>query len=136
VRDRGLCGAVELPGPVRDVGAELAKASIFVLSSRHEGFSLTMLEAMSKGLAVISFDSPHGPREAITQGHDGLLVSPRTPAELAAAIIKVIEDERLRRTLARNGRRTAQAYDMTVVGARWDALLDELVIDKPACFTM
>lgn len=127
VAEAGLQDVVELPGPTADVGAELEKASIFVLSSRHEGFPMTILEAMGKGLAIVSFNSPHGPKEMITHEVDGLLVKPRTNANLATAIMRVIEDEQLRRTLAAGARETAHSYDVDAVGAQWDTLLEELL---------
>lgn len=127
ITEAGLRGRVELPGPASDIGAELEKASIFVLSSRHEGFPMTILEAMAKGLAIVSFNSPHGPKEMITDEVDGLLVTPRTDTNLAAALIRVIEDEELRRRLAEHALRTAATYDMEPVGAMWDALLEELL---------
>ncbi|MFI6316280.1 glycosyltransferase family 4 protein [Nonomuraea sp. NPDC050556] len=127
IAEAGLQDKVELPGPTSDVGAELAKASIFALSSRHEGFPMTILEAMGKGLAIVSFNSPHGPKEMITDEVDGLLVKPRTNANLATALMRVIEDEELRHRLAAGALETAATYDVDVIGAQWDALLDELL---------
>ncbi|TMR08518.1 glycosyltransferase family 4 protein [Nonomuraea turkmeniaca] len=127
VVDAGLEGKVELPGPTSDVGGELEKASVYVLSSRHEGFPMTILEAMAKGLAIVSFNSPHGPKEMITHEVDGLLVKPRTNANLAASILRVIEDEQLRRQLAEGAVETAHTYDVDVIGQKWDALLAELL---------
>ncbi|MFG1703155.1 glycosyltransferase family 4 protein [Nonomuraea sp. M3C6] len=132
--EAGLEGKVELPGPTSDVGAELEKASIFVLSSRHEGFPMTILEAMAKGLAIVSFNSPHGPREMISDEVDGLLVKPRTNANLAASIIRVIEDERLRRDLAARALETAHGYDVDAVGQKWDALLAELLARRTGTY--
>jgi glycosyltransferase involved in cell wall biosynthesis len=127
IAEAGLEDKVELPGPTTDVGAELEKASIYVMSSRHEGFPMTILEAMAKGLAIVSFNSPHGPKEMITHEVDGLLVKPRTNANLATSIIRVIEDEQLRRDLAARALETAQTYDVDAVGEKWDALLAELL---------
>ncbi|UBU09141.1 glycosyltransferase family 4 protein [Nonomuraea gerenzanensis] len=132
IAEAGLEGKVELPGPTTDVGAELEKASIYVLSSRHEGFPMTILEAMAKGLAIVSFNSPHGPKEMITNEVDGLLVKPRTNANLAQSIIRVIEDEQLRRSLAARALETARTYDVDVVGRQWDDLLDDLLARREA----
>jgi glycosyltransferase involved in cell wall biosynthesis len=132
IAEAGLEGKVELPGPTTDVGAELEKASIYVLSSRHEGFPMTILEAMAKGLAIVSFNSPHGPKEMITHEVDGLLVKPRTNANLAESIIRVIEDEPLRRGLAARALETARTYDVDVIGQQWDALLADLLARRDA----
>ena len=58
---------VRLPGSV-DLPKWMDRAAIFVLSSRFEGFPLVMLEAMAKGLPVVSFDCPTGPGDVIENG--------------------------------------------------------------------
>ncbi|GHH70868.1 hypothetical protein GCM10017673_23260 [Streptosporangium violaceochromogenes] len=126
IEEAGLADRVILMGSSPEIGVELAKASIYAVSSRYEGFGMTILEAMSKGVPVVSFDCPHGPAEIITHEHDGLLVRPRRPAALAEAICRLIEDRELRARLGDNALRTAARYDLDSVGARWDALLADL----------
>ncbi|MFG1967415.1 glycosyltransferase [Nonomuraea sp. NPDC049028] len=89
---RGLRNRVLLEGAARDVGAELDTASLFVLGSRREGMPMVILEAMSKGLPVISYDCPTGPAELITHGFDGLLVEPGKIHAMADAICTLIEN--------------------------------------------
>lgn len=127
IEQRGLTGKVQLMGPVADVGTELSKASIYVLSSRHEGMPMVILEAMSKGLPVVSYDCPTGPAELITHGHDGLLVKPEKIHAMADAICLLIEDEEQRRKLGSHAQDTAAEYDLEVVGAKWQELLADLV---------
>lgn len=127
IADAGLEGKVVFMGSTPQVGVELARSSIYVVGSRYEGFGMTILEAMSKGVPVVSFDCPHGPREIITHGHDGLLVRSTRTADLAAGIRRLIEDEPLRRELGRNALRTAAAYRMSEIGPRWDRLLGDVV---------
>ncbi|WP_239108744.1 glycosyltransferase family 4 protein [Microbispora siamensis] len=124
---RGLSERVFLEGPAEDVGAVLADASMFVLSSRHEGMPMVILEAMSKGVPVVSYDCPTGPKEMITHGHDGLLVKPEKIHAMADAICALIEDEDLRREMGANALKTAARYDLDVIGARWEDLLSDLV---------
>jgi glycosyltransferase involved in cell wall biosynthesis len=127
IRDRadslGLSHRVELPGRSSDLGAELAKASIFVLSSRREGFPLVLIEAMSKGLAVASFDCLTCPREIITDHENGLLVPPRDTRALAAALRELAGDEPLRRRLGAKAAETAREYSIDVIGPRWEAMV-------------
>jgi glycosyltransferase involved in cell wall biosynthesis len=119
----GLERQVELLGRVRDVEAELEAASIFALSSRREGLSLALLEAMAKGLAVVSFEGACG---VIDHGVDGLLVPAGDEAALARAICALIESAPLRRRLGEAAVRKASDYDLRAVAARWQALIEEV----------
>jgi glycosyltransferase involved in cell wall biosynthesis len=125
VADAGLGGVIELPGP-RDLADEMANASIFVLSSRFEGFPVVLVEAMSKGMAVVSFDCPTGPAEIIEDHRNGILVPSGDLAGLSVAITEFIEDEALRRRCAEAALETAAAYTMDAVGVRWENLLADL----------
>jgi glycosyltransferase involved in cell wall biosynthesis len=122
----GLEHNVALPGPVRNVGPELAAASMYALSSRREGFPMVLLEAMSKGLPVVSFDCPTGPREIVRNGENGLLVPHQDVDALAAGMIQMIEDEDLRRRCGAGAVATAERYSIDVIGARWEELLAEV----------
>jgi glycosyltransferase involved in cell wall biosynthesis len=122
----GMQGRIELMGPTRRLGNALAEASIFVLSSRFEGFGLVILEAMSVGLPVVSFDCPRGPSEIITSGRDGTVVPPEDVAALSEAIDELVRDAARRRAYGAAALETAARYDQREIGARWEALLDEL----------
>jgi glycosyltransferase involved in cell wall biosynthesis len=126
----GLEQNVVLAGPVRNLGPELANASMYALSSRREGFPMVLLEAMSKGLPVVSFDCPTGPREIVRDRENGMLVPHQDVDALAAAMIEMIEDEELRRRCGAGALATAERYSIDVIGARWEELLAELERDR------
>jgi glycosyltransferase involved in cell wall biosynthesis len=104
----------------------MATSSIFVLSSRFEGFPLVLLEAMSKGLGIVAFDCPTGPADIVDDHRNGILVPAADVAGLARGIIELIEDDALRRRCAAAAVETAHRYTMEQVGPQWNALLDEL----------
>jgi glycosyltransferase involved in cell wall biosynthesis len=123
VRDLGLTERVALPGAVRGIEHEMARASVFALSSRFEGFPMVLLEAMSMGLAIVSFDCPTGPRELLDDGRSGMLVPEGDVDALAAALERVVADAELRGRLGRGAEAAAAAYSVDRVGERWDELL-------------
>jgi glycosyltransferase involved in cell wall biosynthesis len=128
ILERGLSEQVLLMGATKQLGEALAQASIFALSSRFEGFGMVIVEAMSKGLPVVSFDCPRGPSEIIEPGVDGVLVPAEDTDALAAALLELMGDEDARRRMGAAALRTAQRYDLGTVGAQWDELLGALSV--------
>jgi len=117
---------VELPGRTDALGAAMAAGSLFALSSRWEGFGLVLVEAMGKGLPVVSFDCPRGPSDIVGDGEDGLLVPPEDVPGLTAALLELIEHPERRARMAAAARETARGYAPAAVVPRWDALLQHL----------
>lgn len=115
-----------LNGPVEDVVKVYQDSSIFVLSSRFEGFGMVLVEAMACGLPVVSFDCPAGPDEIITDGVDGLLVPSGDVHALAEKIMVLMSDENLRRRLGQQARQTAQRYDMATLADQWITLFEKV----------
>ena len=116
-----------LNGPAEDVVKAYLESSIFVLSSRFEGFGMVLVEAMACGLPVVSFDCPAGPDEIITDGVDGLLVPSGDVHALAEKLMTLMTDENLRRRLGQQARQTAQRYDMAALANRWTDLLEKVI---------
>ena len=82
----GLTNQVSLPGFVINPYSYMARAHVFVLSSRWEGLGNVLIEAMYCGTPIISTDCPHGPREILQDGKYGQLVPVGDVAALAQAI--------------------------------------------------
>lgn len=111
-----------LNGPTNSLTQEYLNSSIFTLSSRFEGFGMVILEAMSHGLAVVSFDCPCGPKAIIEKGVDGVLVENGEPTKLAQRIVQLIEDENWRRALADRAWEKTRRYSIGVIGKQWEQL--------------
>jgi glycosyltransferase involved in cell wall biosynthesis len=126
IAEHGLTGRVLLMGPTRHMGEALADGSVFAFSSRFEGFGMVLVEAMSKGLPVVSFDCPHGPAEIVHHGRDGLLVPAEDVGALTAALRELLADPDKRRAMGAAALESAAAYAPGAIGARWTALLEDL----------
>ena len=97
-----------LPGPREDVDAVLASLDVFVLPSWQEALPLALLEAMHAGCAIVA-SRVGGIPEAIRHEAEGLLVEPRRPDELAAALARLAADAALRERLGSQARARARA---------------------------
>jgi glycosyltransferase involved in cell wall biosynthesis len=126
IEEHGLQDSVTLEGPAEDIGADMAESAVFVLSSRFEGFPLILLEAMSKGMGIVSFDCPTGPADIVDDHRNGLLVPHQDVDGLARAIREIVEDEELRRRMAAEAIETAREYTIEAIGPQWEALFGEL----------
>ncbi len=132
ILEHGVYDHVLLMGATDRLGDELSRASIYALSSRYEGFGMVIIEAMSKGLPVVSFDCPHGPSEIITDGRDGLLVPNGDVEAFGQALVSLAQDEGERRRMGAAALERSKAYDIEVIGRQWRTLLDGLTGAKGA----
>lgn len=103
------------------------ESSIFVLSSRYEGFGMVLTEAMGCGLPPVSFACPSGPRDIITDGVDGLLVENGNIAQLAEKICYLIEHEAVRKEMGKTARESVKRFRKEEIMAEWKQLFDELM---------
>ena len=115
-----------LNGPVVDVIKAYQDSSVFVLSSRFEGFGMVLVEAMACGLPVVSYDCPAGPDEIITDGQDGLLVPAGDVHALAEKIMVMMADENLRKRLGEQARQSARRYEMASIANQWTTLFEKV----------
>lgn len=112
---------------VSDIEEMYYSSSIFVLSSRYEGFGMVITEAMSCGLPVVSFDCPSGPNDIITSGVDGYLVENGNIQQLAEKIIQLIDDEYLRKQMGKNAKKNSERFKIENIMAQWDELFQSIV---------
>ncbi len=122
VESLGLDGRVELPGLADDMEKALVEASVFALSSIHEGLPMALAEGMACGLACVAFDCAPGVREMLTDGVDGIVVPPRNVAALADGLDRLMADEDLRRAYGAAARRSVTRFAPQQVLDAWEAV--------------
>jgi glycosyltransferase involved in cell wall biosynthesis len=128
VKALGLTGRVFMPGRVGNVADWYARADLYVMSSRLEGFPNTLVEALAHGCPAVSYDCDTGPRDIIRDGIDGLLVRPVGDVDaLAAALSQVMGDDALRTRMASRAGEAAERFSMQHILTLWDELLRSVV---------
>jgi len=121
-RTLGIAERVRFLGEVKDIAALLARASCFTLASRTEGISLTILEAMARGLPVVA-TAVCGNPEVVLDGQTGLLVRAGDTGALAGALVRLWQNPDEARRLGRAGRRRAEAhFDIRAMVADYERL--------------
>ena len=119
----GLGDRFALLGYRADAQRLLAGADLFVLASGHEGLPVAVMEAFALGVPVVA-TAAGGMAEAVTDGVDGLLVEPRDPSALAAAIERAV-DPALRGRLAEGAAAAGEGYSAAASVARIEAVYEE-----------
>lgn len=114
-----------LMGTTNDVNSVLKKNSIFVVSSEYEGFSIVLIEAMSNGIACVSFDCPTGPGEIITDNYDGLLIENQNQNKMLEQICYLIDNPEKRMVLANNALKSVKRFSIENIGKQWENLFSK-----------
>jgi len=127
IREKHLETSMILHEPTDNIMAKYLESSICVLSSRYEGFSLVILEAMACGVPVVSFDCPHGPHNIIKDGEDGILVDYLNSVALADALCQLIAHEDLRHRLGEKARINILRFSEESIMKQWDSLFQKIV---------
>ena len=118
---------VYMPGVVRNIDAHLRKADIFALSSRFEGFPVTLCEAMACGVPVIAADCLSGPREIVHNGVDGLLVVSENVDALAVGLDMLMSDPVKRQYFSHYAPRVLDRFGVEPVMAMWDGAIRQSI---------
>jgi len=117
-----LAGRVFLPGWIGNLGEWYERADLYVMSSRFEGFGNTLAEALSYGLAAVSFDCDTGPRDIIRHEVDGLLVPPENVARLSNALDRLMGDPVLRQSFGKRAIEVRERFSMERIAGMWEQL--------------
>lgn len=115
--------------PTNQIMEKYLESSICVVSSRYEGFSMAIIEAMACGVPCVSFDCPFGPRNIIKKDEDGILVEYLNSRALADNICELIENINLRKQLGSNAKKNIQRFTQDNIMKKWINLFDTIKSD-------
>lgn len=119
--------------PEKNIVQKYKESSIFVLSSRYEGFGMVLIEAMSFGMPCVSFNCNYGPSDIINNNEDGFLVDNGNEKMMAEKLQLLMHNENLRLEMGKNARNNVLRFLPQNVVAKWDELFKELGGEKRDC---
>ena len=122
IRERKLMDQVELLGEQKEVQKFYCNASVFLSTSRWEGFGVVITEAMECGLPVVAFETD-GPMEIISEGENVYLIPKYQVEQFADAVEKLMADEELRWKMSRNAIKRAGDFYPEKVMEKWEELI-------------
>ena len=91
---------------------------------------MVLLEAMSQGVAAISYDCISGPSDIITHMHDGILVEDHNIDAMVSQLHELMNDEALTEKLQRNAPKALDKFSIENVGRQWEGIFQK-VLAKP-----
>ena len=103
------------------------KSKIMVLTSRNEGLPMVLLEAQGHGIPIVAYDCYTGPAEIINDSFDGYLIKYGDKKSFANALIKLINDDKLRNEMSCNSFKSAERFDIDIIIAQWEELINKLL---------
>ncbi len=123
-REAGLEARIQFSGRVGNIGDWYQASDLYALSSRAEGLSNTLLEAMASGLAAVAVDCDTGPREIIRHEVDGVLVNPPDDIDaLAAHLSDLMAHPERRAALSRRAVDVRDRFSVARIMHLWQGLL-------------
>ncbi len=112
--------------PAKDIEQKYLQSSVYVMSSRFEGFGMVLIEAMACGLPCVSFDCDYGPSDIIEDNVDGFIIDKEDIRTMAEKIMILIEDSDLRKRFGRNAKSNVERYKPEAIAKQWDTLFKNL----------
>jgi glycosyltransferase involved in cell wall biosynthesis len=122
----GLADAVRLCGFQRNPWKYIARADVFALTSRYEGFGNVLVEAMACGVPVVVTRSP-GPLEIVRDNVDGVIVPEHSAAAVADALTAILTDDRRRASMAAAAKAASSRFALPAIAGQYDSWFSELV---------
>lgn len=126
IRTKGLADSAKVNAPTDNIAAEYAFSSILAMTSHYEGFPMVMIEAMSAGLPVVTFDYKCGPRDIITHHTNGLIVPDGDVRAFADALLRLMADDNLRKQMGRAATAVIDRYSEERVMRQWTDLFEKI----------
>ena len=123
----GLKNQIKFRGVTSDLKMEMQHYSIYAMTSETECFPMVLLEALSVGLPVISYDSPTGPTHILTNNKDSFLITYKNLDIFTEKLKNLMQDENLRQKMGQNGIENVHRFSIEKIMQQWKILFNSSV---------
>ena len=126
INDADLHPSITLKGLSNHIPDELAKSSIFVLSSHFEGFPMVLIESMNQGVPCVSYDCPNGPGDIVKTGENGILVPNQDKEAMVKALNRLIENSNERKNYGHKAPNSVKHFAKELIAQKWIELFKQI----------
>lgn len=123
ITDLGLNEVIKIKASVPSLEKVLSQYSIYAMTSESECFPTVLLESLSVGVPIISFDCPNGPRNILTDQVDGYLVENGNTKAFAQALINLMKDDKTRHAMGQQAKQNVLRFSAPIIMNTWQSLL-------------
>lgn len=123
INEYGLEGRFNLKGSVKDLYSRYDEYSIMVMTSRFEGYPMALLEGMSRGLPIVSYEVS-GANHIIDDGKSGYIVGQGDRKTFTERLLQLMECEMLRQEMSDENVRRRKSFSQSAFIERWEKLIN------------
>ncbi len=127
IKELNLSESIEMLPPQKNVVEQYKNASVYAMSSHHEGLPLVLIESMAMGLPIVSYDCPTGPADIVSHEKTGLLVPYLNVEALAEGLDKVMLDETLREKFHKEALKEVKKFSVKTIVDKWETIFNNLL---------
>lgn len=124
VRENGIQDRLHLKGYCSEMYRQYSRYAFQVMTSRYEGFPMTLLEGMANGMPLIAYDVKAGPRYVIRDGENGYLIEFEDKNAMAQRIQDLIDDSQTRKRMSAASMEFRLSFGISDVVKKWSVLLE------------
>ena len=112
--------------PTSKIKEEFLESSIYLMTSRHEGLPMVLIEAQTCGLPIVSFDCPEGPAEIVTSGVDGYLVPLMANDEMGEKLLTLMNNDQQREAFGKKAFDNSTRFSKESIISQWKELFAQI----------
>lgn len=126
IKKYNLSNSIKLSPATNKIEEKYLEANLYAMTSRFEGFPMVLIEALSFGLPVVSFDCQTGPSELIKDGENGYLIEDKDIDTFAERLNIISEDSQILKQMGLYARESIKNLDIKYISEKWINLLERI----------